>query len=132
MTQKRLVKRIPFENGNLYGIVDGKRLLLAECKPEAEIYESVTEIRTIGSRGYPVKRHLAGLVLCPTPVAVEFTEELFQRISCFDLSADYLREDGIFESVCFNNLIPHEIDLDGDWEFEIPDYSLLIKLVGIR
>ena len=131
MTQKRLIKRIPFESGNLYGIVDGKRLLLAKCKPEAEVYESVTEIHSIASQGYSVKKRMAGLVFCPTPVAVEFTEELFRKISCFDLSADYLREDGILENVCFNNLIPHEIDLDGDWKFEIPDYSLLKRLAGI-
>lgn len=131
MTQKRLVKRIPFECGNLYGIVDGKRLLLAKCKPEAELYESVTEIHSIASQGYSVKKRMAGLVLCPTPVAVEFTEELFQKISCFDLSADYLREDGILENICFYNLIPNEIDLDGDWVFEIPDYSLLKRLAGI-
>ena len=131
MAQKRLVKRVPFESGDLYGIVNGKRLLLAKCKPEAELYESVTEIRAIGSHGYPVKRRMAGLVLCPTPAAVEFTEELFQKISCFDLSADYLREDGVLENVCFINIIPDEIDLDGDWVFEIPDHSLLKRLAGI-
>lgn len=124
---KRLVKRIPFENGKLYGIIDGRRLLLAECEPEAELYEITTVVHAIGISGYPVKKHTTGIVLCPSPT-VEITVDLLGKISCFELTADYLREDAVLENIDFSNLIPVEINLDGDWKFEIPDYSLLKRL----
>ena len=56
------------------------------------------------------------------------TEELLRRVSRFELFADVLRSDGVIENIRFDSLIPDEIDLDGDWVFEINEYSLLKKL----
>lgn len=127
---KRLVKTLPFESGELYGIVDGRRLLLATCKPKAELYECLTDVPVLGAQSYKIKSRAAGIVLCPSP-HTNVTAQLLSRVSRFELSGDVVRLDGVLENVRFDSLIPQEIDLDGDWKFEIPDYSLLVKLAGI-
>ena len=124
---KRLIKTLPFESGELFGIVDGRRLLLARCCPKAELYECVTDVPVLGAHGYKIKQRTAGIVLCPSPDTV-VTEELLRRVSRFELFADVLRSDGVIENIRFDSLIPDEIDIDGDWVFEINEYSLLKKL----
>ena len=41
---KRLVKTLTGENGQLYTVQDGNRVLLANCIPRLEIYEEITPI----------------------------------------------------------------------------------------
>jgi hypothetical protein len=42
-------------------------------------------------------------------------------VIAFEICGDLQREDGIFERKCINGLIPLEIDLDGEWMFEITE-----------
>jgi hypothetical protein len=124
---KRLVKTLTGENGQLYTVQDGNRVLLANCIPRLEIYEEITPIPVKGRRGVVKKRHIS-LVLCGE---AEMTREVdtgfFRTVKRFDLSADFQRMDGVFETLFFDALIPVEIDLDGDWRFEALDNPELLK-----
>lgn len=131
--KKRIIKTIDFENGELYGIIGGRRVLLARCVPKAEVYEYITEIPLLGQQGYKVKERHAGLVICPEPDTTRTVNADFLRaVTRFELSADVQRKDGIFETMRFDELVPKEIDLDEDWIFEIPEQAGIIKkLLGL-
>ncbi len=125
---ERLIKTILCERGELYNIIGVQRLLLARCEPKLEIYEHSQSIPILGRKSYDVKRLRAVLVLCGEP---EFTravdEEYLAKITRFELVADIQRSDGVFESMKFDNILPVEIWLDGDWTFEITDSSKLAR-----
>lgn len=124
---KRLVKTLAGENGQLYTVQNGNRVLLANCIPQLEIYEEVTHIPALGAGAKVKKRHIS-LVLCGEP---ELTREVdvnfFKEAMRFDLSADFQRTDGVFETLFFDALIPEEIDLDGDWIFWVQDNQQVLK-----
>lgn len=124
---KRLVKTLIGENGQLYIVQSGNRVLLANCIPQLEIFEEVTHIPALGAGAKVKKRHIS-LVLCGEP---ELTRKVdvyfFKEAMRFDLSADFQRTDGVFEKLFFDALIPEEIDLDGDWTFWTSDNPELLK-----
>lgn len=124
---KRLIKTLVGENGQLYTAQNGNRVLLANCIPQLEIYEEVAYIPALGAGAKIKKRHIS-LVLCGEP---ELTREVdtgfFRTVTKFDLSADFQRTDGVFETLFFDALIPEEIDLDGDWTFWLRDDAEMLK-----
>lgn len=124
---KRLVKTLRLEDGKLYGTVGDQRVTLAYCEPRVEIYEHRQDIPVMNKRSYGVKKMHAAIVLCPTPETTRAVDaEYLSRVSRFELSADIQRQDGIFETLRLD-LEPTEIDLDGDWEFELIGSPELIK-----
>lgn len=124
---KRLIKTLTGENGQLYTVQDGNRVLLARCTPKLEIYEEAEPIRIMGASGKVKKRHVS-LVLCGEPeLTREVDTEFFRMVTGFDFSADFQRTDGVFETLFFNALIPEEIDLDGDWTFWMQDNPEVLK-----
>lgn len=126
--KKRLVKTLYFESGKLYSTTKGRRILLATCEPKIEIYEHLTDIPTLGKQGGTVKRRHVTVVICDNlDYTREVNEEFLKSVTCFELTADIQREDGVFENVIFNNLGLIEIDLDGDWTFEIEGQADLIR-----
>ncbi len=125
---QRLVKTITCENGNLYSITDGRRILLAACSPRIEITEQSVNVKSIGVRGFSVKKNYITLVLCGTPgLTRELDMDFWNKVTSFGLEADIQRTDGIFEKIYFDNAIPQEIDLDGDWVFEVTGQPGLTK-----
>lgn len=129
---KRLVKTLIGENGQLYTAQNGNRILLANCIPQLEIYEEITPIPVKGMRGVVKKRHIS-LVLCgELELMREVDANFFKNSMSFDLSADFQRTDGVFETLFFDALIPEEIDLDGDWTLEALDTPELLKKVLTR
>lgn len=49
------------------------------------------------------------------------SEDLFESITGYQMSAKYWRSDGIFERMHFDNMQPVEIDLDGEWKFTLQE-----------
>ena len=130
---RRLLKTLYLENGELYATIGGNRILFANCEPKVEIYEDIHNIKTIGINGYKVKTRKFTIVLCNE---IEFSRnvdvELLNRITEFNLLADIQRKDGVFERLTFDNLIPDELDLNGEWSFEVSQYSdITRKLLNI-
>lgn len=116
---KRLIKIIPLEYGTLYSVINGDRIALAKCSPKIEVYEYSSAIKAIGMLDYAVKRMHVTLIICPDiELTREINDEFFKNVERFELSADIQRFDGVFENIAFNNLLPREIDLDGEWIFE--------------
>ncbi len=115
---ERLVLTLPCERGELFYIISGRRVLLANCTPVIKIYERTTPVQTVGSFG--VKSIHAALALCGTP---EFTRPVdvafIKNIDGFDLSADIQCKNGSFEVFHFRNIQPQSIELEGEWVFEL-------------
>ena len=123
---KRLLMTIPCEHSELFYISSGRRILLAECAANLEIYEHTSQARAIGGNG--VKRIYAALALCE---AAEFTrpvdDAFLKTVDCFDLSADIQRRDGVFEAFHFRNIQPEEINIDGEWVFLLNEKQELYR-----
>lgn len=130
--KKRLVKTLHFENGKLYATTQGRRILLAECRPKVEIYEHETDIPVLGRQSYMVKKRHISIVICSDMEYTRDADENFLRtVSQFELSADIQRVDGVFENIIFDGLYPVEIDLDIDWIFETENQMLIRKLLEV-
>lgn len=114
---QRLLKTIHCEQGELYTIIDGRRILLARCRPKLEILQQESQIPAVG-RDYKVKKLHAVLALCAD---MDFTRQVdsgfLQTVTRFELTADIQRTDGIFEALQFDHLMPDELELGGEWEF---------------
>lgn len=125
---RRLIKTLYFECGKLYIILEGRRILLANCEPKIEIFEHSTKVPILGKQGGSVKKHHITVVICGNlDFTREIDEEFLQSVTSFELTADIQREDGIFENIAFDKLDVSEIDLDGDWTFEIKGQADLIR-----
>jgi hypothetical protein len=115
--KKKLIRRVSFENGTLYGTVEGRRLPLAGCDPVLELYEHTSTVPILGT-GYKKKTWHVRLILCKNMEATrEITREYLQRITQYDLTAEIQREDGIFQDIGFHNIRLTDIE-EGTWTFE--------------
>lgn len=128
---ERLLLTLPCERGELFYISAGRCVLLANCTPCIKIYEHTSYVSATGGTG--VKHIHAALALCGEP---EFTRavdvDFLKSIDSFDLSADIQRRDGIFEVFHFRNIQPRDIDLEGDWTFELNEKpDVLRKLLTL-
>lgn len=116
---RKLIKRLPFENGELYAVRNNRRFLLAGCTPVIEIYSHETAIPRLGASA-GVRSYRAVLAICGD---MDYTRrvdaEYIEGIDRFELTADIQRRDGVFERMSFNSIEPNEIDLFGDWIFDV-------------
>ncbi len=119
---RRLIRTLECEGGKLYVTARGSRILLAQCKPKIEIVEDLQNIPILGKTGYSVRKRHFSIVLCKEPCTTRNIDADFLRsVTGFDLSVDIQRRDGVYENVIINNIIPTDIDLDGDWTFDVPE-----------
>ncbi len=117
---ERLIKTITCEKGNLYSVAGGRRILLAACRPRIEITERSVNIKSVGVHGFNVKKNYITLIFCGTPeLKRELDMDFWNNVPGFSIEADIQRTDGVFERMYFDAVVPQEIDLDGDWVFEI-------------
>ena len=125
---RRLLKSLLGERGELYCTVTGRRLLLAQCAPRIELIEQSERVPVPNASDYPVKRTYIVLALCEDMKLTRDVDTDFLRtVTGFDLSTDIQRQDGVFESIMFANIIPQEIDLDGEWVFDVSGQRELVK-----
>ena len=109
---KTRIKKIKLHNCKLYQGMDGNRYLFADIDARLEVYEDSHEVSILGGRTCNVKKRKISLVVC-SDVGKDFDEK-----AVYQITGDILRADGIYERLYFDNPIPVEIDLDGDWVFE--------------
>lgn len=104
---RKLVKAIMCDNGDLYGTVNGQRILLAKCRPKIEILELES-----------IKNDYETYILCGVP---EFTIkpgcDFLDEYTIFGLETDIQHTDGIFERIYIDDIIPLGINPDGEWVF---------------
>lgn len=124
---KRLIKTLHGEQGELFCICEGRRILLSRCRPVVEILEEIQYISAIGNCGR-VKSSRITVVLCREQDFTRAVDAAFLgTVTRFELRADIQRQDGIFEQIILDNLLPVEIDLSGDWKFELVGQDQLAK-----
>lgn len=115
-----LLNTLISEEGALFSIAHGRRVLFAHCKPEISIYEKSTRIPVLGASGGRMKTMRFTVALCGD---MDFTGraevETLQKIERFELTADITRNDGVIERFYFHNISLTEINPDGKWEFEL-------------
>ena len=104
----------------------GQRTRLAGCDVKLEVMENSQDIPLLG--GYKVKKYQVTVILCSNmeftcPVDVDF----LKTVTAYDLSTDVQRSDGIFENFALGNLIPTELEIGGEWSFELPFQPELAK-----
>lgn len=119
-TRKTRIKSIDTENGTIYVVRNGLRSVIARSDITIHVYENATTIPVLG-KGYDVKRRYVTIaVSSDAEYTREVDEEYLRSISQFDITAEIERPDGVFERLILNNVLPIEINLDGDWIFELP------------
>lgn len=120
MKMTTLLNTLFSEKGELFFIGQGRRVLFAHCKPKISIYEKSTQVPVLGKQGYRKKSMRFIVALC---LDTEFTcrskEETMQKAERYELTADFLRNDGIVERFYFHNVSLVEINPEGEWEFEV-------------
>lgn len=125
---EQLIITAKCEFGMLYSLTGGRRIKLAACTPRLEIMERVMHIPTLGRNGGDVKRIHLILAICEDMDCTRrIDEEYLRGISGFDLEASIWRNDGISERFYFQNMDVREINLDGEWLFDIVPTSEQIK-----
>ena len=108
------------EKGELFTIGQGRRVVLAHCKPKISIYETATQVPVLGEMGYRKKSMRFTVALCED---MEFTsndvKEAMQKAERYEMTADILCNDGIVERFYFHNIFLVEINTAGEWEIEL-------------
>lgn len=126
-----LVKTLVCEKGEIFAIMESRRVLLAHCRINVEIFENSQSVSVLGAQGYKVKTHYSMSLCCESPEATcDVDVDYLRSVDRFEVVADIQRLDGIFERVQFDSLIPANIDLHGDWTFDyIGSYEHVKKLL---
>ena len=117
---ERLLMTLPCERGELFYTASGRRILLARCEPEIQIYEHSASVPA--PSGIDMKFYCAAVVLNAEPNYTRPVDARFLRtVESFELAADIQRQDGVFERFCFHNLRPEELELGGVWTFSLQE-----------
>jgi len=115
-----LIKTMPVELAELFTTVDGRRILLAKCKMNIELYEHTVHIPVMGSRNMKVKERSEAKLRCSDlELTREVSLDFLRSVVCYDLSVDIQRSDGVFERLTLYNITPESIDLSGDWVYAL-------------
>jgi hypothetical protein len=126
---RRLLNTLYLENGELHVTIGNRRVLLAICKAKIELYEDVHYIKSLGKNRYKADAHSIQVVCSGAEFTREVDIDLLKDITEFSLLADIQRKDGIFEFLEFDNIYPVEINIDGEWRFEISPTSPILRIL---
>ncbi len=126
--ERHLLRTLKFTNGELYIVKNGRRYKLSDCEPLIEVYDCRTQVPIL-NRGMTVKHKELRIVLCEdNEPTTTISEDTFKGVTSYDLSMEFWRPDGTYETIILNNILPTVIDLDAEWEFEVPDREAVKKL----
>ena len=128
-----LIKSLAGERGGVFVITDSRRILLAKCLPRIDVFEHSQRVNLLGAKSYSLKTHHSAVLHCAAPETTrEIDAGFLQSVSRFEFVGDFQRQGGIFERLTLDNLSPNELDLSGDWEFDIlGPYALIQKLLAL-
>ena len=129
-----LVKTVKADSGEIYYLLDNRRLKLADCSVEARIYERHVEVPTLGSRFIKYKSRHVSIVLCDKlrGQKVELTDALISKIRAFEIIADFQLANRDCARIVISGLNDAEIDLDGEWKFNLQDEKVIQKLLQLE
>ena len=124
-----LIKTIQGKSGEIYGLTKGRRIPVAKCAFEIEVYKRETNTPILGVVGYEVK------VRYDAEVNGDMTDgdpKLLTEIPFFEIKGDLQRSDGTYEVFYFEHIQNLEIDtLNDTWSFNISDKETIKKLIAL-
>ena len=119
---QRVVKTLKAENGELFALIDSRRIRLARCEAEVRLYTREVEVPVLG-RGRVITQREAVLLVtfehkpeCPTD------EDFICSIARIEFQGEILQTDGSVERLVFDNcILDGELDLTeaGTCRFEL-------------
>ena len=128
---EKLLRTLRGKESRLYYVKDGRRFLLADCKTRLEISSQEERLPLLGNKAM-VSKHYLTIAICDDMDLKESVDTAFLKtITRFEIEVFFQRKDGRQERFVFSNINPTEIDLDGEWTFEISeDYALIRRLLA--
>lgn len=128
---RTIIKKIKGENGKIYFVKKGERGLLAECDVYIDVIEEKIKIPCLGKCGGIVRKRKINIALCgEINFMREIGFEFFKDMPMFEICVDLQRLDGVFERINFDNISALDIDLDGEWKFEVMNDFKAEKYLG--
>jgi len=119
VTITRLKGALYGDDGRLFVISHGRRLLLAKCKPEISVYEKATQVNMLGVIGHREKVFHCGIVFLPEPEVVqEVNDDFIRSVTSVELLFDVKGADAVIETIEIGGLTTDDLDYTGDWKFE--------------
>lgn len=116
--RKTLIKSLKADTGKLFIVRDGNRDFEIINNIEINLYEEKDYINRLGSTSTEVVTNKVSIVITDP---LDFMAKVNDS---FSLEVDLKRNDGIYERVYINTLIPLNIYPDEKWEFEV-DYKCI-------
>ena len=108
--------------------IDNNRVMLANCEAKMELYEESENIKVLNSQNCKVRKRKFTIILCDDmEYTRDITIDILRKIKDYSLKFDLQRDDGIFESFYIDRLVPKEIDIDGEWVFDVEDIPNEVK-----
>ena len=98
---EKTVKTIPLQNGKLFAIMSGNRILLYECEAEIEIVEHSAHIPALGKGRIITRRDAVLLITFEHLPKFEVDE---RRLSGFDFEGDHMKPDGSLMNLKFDRI----------------------------
>ena len=127
---KKLIKTIEGAECKIFAIKNHQRLPIGEAMPIIEIYQNVTEVRTLSGRRSQCKTYEFSLIICSdVKLGGGIQLEVLDGISCFDIKTLLKRKDDVFVPFEFASLVNFNIDSHAKWIFDLDDYELTKKLI---
>lgn len=124
----KIINRLGLEKAELYVTIDNNRVMLARCETKLELREESENIKVLNSRSCKVKKRKFAIILCDD---MEYTRDItidtLRKIKAYGLKFDLQKEDGVFENFYVDRLVPKEIDIDGEWVFDVDDIPAEVK-----
>ena len=112
----------------MFVIKGEQRLLLASCQAKLCFYELSQKVAVLGRTDCQLKVSTTLVVECSNLETTRSIDaEFLNGASRYELRTNIQRSDGVFERITFDSLHPFEIDLHGDWEFEVIGQHDLVK-----
>lgn len=111
--KKTLIKSLRADTGKLFIVRDGNRDFEIINNIEINLYEEKNYINRLGTKSIAVVTNKVSIVISDP---LDFKTNIHDS---FSLEVDLKRNDGIYERVYINTLIPLNIYSDEKWEFEV-------------
>lgn len=116
--KRTLLRILKAKKAKLYRVRDGQRDFEFIENIEIHLYEEENRVLRLGNKE-PLKINNRVSIVITEPL-----DEPFRYGDGFSLELDLKRNDGIFERVFIHNIEPININVNGNWEFEMDHDSL--------
>lgn len=123
------VKERKLDGGSLYASVAGGRHLLAQCNLVIEAHETTQKLHMRGSgAGFTVKTCGMFIAICGDMVLSRTVDVPYlESVTSFDIEFPCVQENGTIHNMKLYGIVPIEINLNGNWLFNVSMFSKELK-----